>query len=160
MGADIAPRQVLDLDAMLDRARRVFESRGEIVCAYLFGSYAHDRQTGLSDLDFAVARSSPVAAPQGPWRTYRGDLHFELTRALDLAPDALDLVVLDETTDPLLRHRATWCGRSIMCRDHRFRVRLEAEILLAYLDTEHLRRIQGSVLARHLKDTVRGSRGD
>lgn len=126
---------------LVERARRVFERHPEIVAGYLFGSLAHGRAGPLSDVDLAVHRSADFRVAESGWQTYRGDLHAELVHELGLRDDQVDLVVLEEITSSLLAHRATWGGRLIFCRDERVRVKLDARILLEYLDAAPLRRL-------------------
>lgn len=133
------------------KLRPVFEAHPEIVCAYLFGSRARGTARPASDVDISVWRAPGCIEPEEPWRTCWGDLHHELATALGEPPDRVDLVLLDRVSDPLLRHRATWMGRRLFCRDDAARVALETAVLVAFMDTQHLRAIQHEALKRALK---------
>jgi predicted nucleotidyltransferase len=128
----------------------VFDRREEILCAYLFGSRARGTAGPASDVDIAVLRRPGNYASGLTWQTYWGDLHAELCAALGIPADRLDVVLLDELRDTLLAHRATWFGRRIFCRDEIARVRHEARVLIRFLDTGPLRKIQEDVLRRAL----------
>ncbi|MBI4863381.1 MAG: nucleotidyltransferase domain-containing protein [Candidatus Riflebacteria bacterium] len=134
------------LEQLLDQARALFAARHEIVCAYAFGSRIRGTSSGLSDLDLAVLTDRHGGSPEKGWQTYWGDLHARLVKQLALRDDDLDLLILDEVKDPVIRHRATWCGRLIFCRDHEARVRFETRVLLRYLDTAYLRKVQEQAL--------------
>lgn len=139
---------VLDAAGIARKLRPVMDGHPEILCAYLFGSRARGTAGPASDTDIAVFRTLGVREPDRPWQTYWGDLHAELAGALGQPAGKVDLVLLDEVRDPLLRHRATWMGRSVYCRDEAARTALEARILIEFMDTERLRAIQFDAVKR------------
>lgn len=78
-----------------------------VVLAILFGSMAKDRARNDSDLDIAVASSTPMTAQ--PYIAIVEDLALALGRPVDL-------IDLDRTHNPLLRQILT-TGRRVLCHD-------------------------------------------
>lgn len=142
------PLELGEVPALVERAAAVFARHPEVISAYLFGSHARGTATEQSDLDFAVLRRRPAGGTSATWAAEWSDLHGELVRELEIGDDSIDLVLLDQVTDPLLMHRATWGGRLILCRDRAARILEETQILLNFLDTSHLRAIQREALRR------------
>ena len=127
-----------DLTPIID----LLEKDRRVKFAYLFGSRARGRVGSLSDTDIAVYLDRRVK----PGR-YRLKLMEALAGALKT--NELDLVVLNQAT-PLLRHEVIKYGRPLK-DDARLRVPFEADAIREYLDTAHLRQIQRSALAEHIR---------
>lgn len=78
-----------------------------ITLAILFGSMAQDRNRTDSDLDIAVASSTPLIT----------QTHIAIVEDLALAVGRpVDLIDLDQTHNPLLQQILTK-GRRILCHD-------------------------------------------
>lgn len=123
--------------------------REPVAVAYLFGSQATGRAGPLSDVDVAVALTSPDSAG------VRLDLLASAIEAL--GTDEVDLVLLD-AAPPLLRHRVLRDGVRIVDRDPRARVRFETRALLDYLDTAPLREQLAAGRRRRLEEGRFGRR--
>lgn len=93
----------------------------EVVSAYLFGSYAHDRAHRESDVDLGVLLDHAIA---GTTRE-RFEVRLRLTTALGAAlqRNDIDLVVLNDAP-PTLARTIVMDGRAVFCRnrlaDHDF----------------------------------------
>ena len=95
---------ISDLDRKIEH---VVARHPSVVLAILFGSMAKDRARNDSDLDIAVAFSTPMTT-----QTYIAiveDLALALGRPVDL-------IDLDQTHNPLLRQILTK-GRRVLCHD-------------------------------------------
>ncbi|MHB9097560.1 MAG: type VII toxin-antitoxin system MntA family adenylyltransferase antitoxin [Syntrophales bacterium] len=130
--------EIQDLTPIID----FLEKDRRVKFAYLFGSRARGRAGSLSDTDIAIYLDGRVK----PGR-YRLKLMDALTKILKT--NDLDLVVLNQAT-PLLRHEVIKYGRPLK-DDALRRVPFEADVIREYLDTAHLRQIQRSALAEHIR---------
>lgn len=103
-----------------------FDKEGEVLIAYLFGSYAKGTQTAESDIDVAVLLSTP------PHRVLEYYLHLvnELSRVLG---SEVDLIILN-MAPPMLKHQVIKYGKLVYCRDERARIEFEARAEDEYLD--------------------------
>ena len=112
-----------------ERLERVFETRLEVLEAYLFGSRARGEPRVGSDTDIAVFLDRAVA-PDPPFG-HAADLSAALTTAL--GGEAVDLVVLNEAP-PLLYHRVLRDGVRLFSRDLAATTCREARALSRYCD--------------------------
>ena len=98
------PPQTSDLD---QKIKYVMARHPSVSLAILFGSMAKDRARNDSDLDIAVASSSPLTA----------QTHIAIIEDLALAVGRpVDLIDLDRTHNPLLQQILTK-GRRVLCQD-------------------------------------------
>ncbi|MBK9306020.1 MAG: nucleotidyltransferase domain-containing protein [Nitrospira sp.] len=101
-------RESLHTPRELDRTiTEVMTRHPSVVLAILFGSTAKDRARNDSDLDIAVATTTPLT-PQ---------THIAVIEDLALAVGRpVDLIDLDRAHNPLLRQILTR-GRKVLCHD-------------------------------------------
>ena len=98
------PPQTSDLD---QKIKYVIARHPSVVLAILFGSMATDQARNDSDLDIAVASSSPLTA----------QTHIAIIEDLALAfGRPVDLIDLDRIHNPLLQQILTK-GRRVLCQD-------------------------------------------
>ncbi|MEK6786131.1 MAG: nucleotidyltransferase domain-containing protein [Nitrospirota bacterium] len=98
------PPQTSDLD---QKIKYVMARHPSVSLAILFGSMAKDRARNDSDLDIAVASSSPLTA----------QTHIALIEDLALVVGRpVDLIDLDRIHNPLLQQILTK-GRRVLCQD-------------------------------------------
>lgn len=98
------PPQTSDLD---QKIKYVMARHPSVVLAILFGSMATDQARNDSDLDIAVASSSPLTA----------QTHIAIIEDLALAfGRPVDLIDLDRIHNPLLQQILTK-GRRVLCQD-------------------------------------------
>lgn len=98
------PPYISDLDRIIEN---VMARHPSVVLALLFGSMAKDRLRNGSDLDIAIATSTPLTA----------QTHLTIIEDLALAVGRpVDLIDLDRTHNPLLQQILTK-GRRIICRN-------------------------------------------
>jgi uncharacterized protein len=89
------------------RIRHVMARHPSVVLAFLFGSMAKDHARNDSDLDIAIATSSPLTS----------QAHLALIEDLALAfGRPVDLIDIDRTHNPLLQQILTK-GRRVLCHD-------------------------------------------
>jgi predicted nucleotidyltransferase len=115
--------------ALLGTLRTFFETRPEVLEAYLFGSTASGSARPHSDVDVAVyvGEPPPPASPFG----YPADLTAALMRVV--GTDRVEVVVLNEAP-PLLYHRVLRDGVRILSRDLRATTTREGRALSRYCD--------------------------
>lgn len=110
--------------------RDFFEKKEQIRFAYLFGSYAKNSQTSLSDVDIAVYLDERL-----DFFTQRLKLTEEISR--DTGGRSIDLVVLNNSSLTLQYEVISHC---VVLKDNvSERVDFETRVLRNYLDTEPLR---------------------
>jgi len=98
------PPQTSDLD---QKIKYVMARHPSVVLAILFGSMATDQARNDSDLDIAVASSSPLTA----------QTHIAIIEGLALVVGRpVDLIDLDRIHNPLLQQILTK-GRRVLCQD-------------------------------------------
>jgi len=98
------PPHTADLDRKIEY---VMASHPSVILAILFGSMAKDRARNESDLDIAVAASTPLTA----------QTHIAIIEDLALAfGRPVDLIDLDRTHNPLLQ-QILIKGRRVLCHD-------------------------------------------
>ncbi|MCM8775346.1 MAG: nucleotidyltransferase domain-containing protein [Candidatus Omnitrophica bacterium] len=125
-----------------------FETREEVISAYLFGSVVSDRATLVSDIDIAVACDfSCVRESQYPYG-YQAGLTSHLMHLL--GSNRVDLVLLNEAS-PTLKHRIFTRGTLVFCRNPEFEKQAFVRAFHEYQDTARLRKIQFFYLKRYLK---------
>lgn len=110
--------------------RDFFEKNEQTRFAYLFGSYAKNRQTSLSDVDIAVYLDERL-----DFFDQRLKLMEEISR--DIGGRSIDLVVLN-TSSLILQYEVI--SHCVILKDNApERVDFETHVLRNYLDTEPLR---------------------
>ncbi len=98
------PSHTIDLDRKIEQ---VMARHPSVVLAILFWSMAKDQARNDSDLDIAVASSTPLTA----------QTHLAIIKDLALAVGRpVDLIDLDRTHNPLLQQILTK-GRRVLCHD-------------------------------------------
>ena len=79
----------IDTSTIIERASEYFNQRNDVLFAYLFGSYAGNGATSLSDIDIAVYLVNEV---------YDSTKKMNLVHSLSMVlnEDGLDLVILNQ----------------------------------------------------------------
>lgn len=106
----------------------------EVVCAYVFGSFARDEAGPRSDVDVGVLFEKPPEPRLGAGPL---DLEGDLERALGRT---VQLVVLNGAPADLV-HRVLRDGRVLLDRDPARRIRFEVAKRNEYFDLEPIRRL-------------------
>lgn len=118
-------------DRLLDQLRG---APAEVVCAYVFGSFARGEAGPRSDIDVAVLFEKPPESRLGAGPL---DLEGDLERALGRP---VQLVVLNRAPADLV-HRVLRDGRVTIDRDRARRIRFEVAKRNEYFDLEPIRRL-------------------
>ena len=101
------PNESSDASSIDQRIRHMMARYPSVVLAILFGSIAKDHARNDSDLDLAIATSTPLTA----------QTHIAIIEDLVLAfGRPVDLIDLDRTHNPLLQQILTK-GRRVLCHD-------------------------------------------
>ena len=130
----------------INRLKEFFNSRIDVVAAYVFGSYASDKLSTESDIDIAVLLDEKVR---------RKDYSFvkqEIITALieNLSFNKVDVVLLN-TAPPLLCHEVIKKGTVICSRNEEKRIEFTVKAAMRYLDTIHLRNIQDRIIHERIR---------
>lgn len=137
-----------DLEVLKNKLASFFESRHEVIFAYLFCSAAEGRTTPLSDIDIAVS-IDPIQIDETKF-PYGYAAH--LTRCLMgiLQTNRIDLLLLHEAA-PVLQHQVFSRGIRVFCRDPNLERRAFVQSFHRYQSTRPLRRVHEFYLKRYLK---------
>ena len=123
--------------------------RFNILLLYVFGSYASNNASMLSDLDVAFL-------PERKFNTYSIlSLVGELQDIFE--EEAIDLVDLSKVPLTLI-HRVFKEGKCIYARDLRTKIEFESRKENLYYDAEHLRKEYFDALKKRIKDGTYGYR--
>lgn len=135
------------LDSILLRRLGEALDRPGVVLASLFGSQVAGTPGPLSDVDVAVWLDPGLNQAE----RLRARLDLQAAAEGVLGERRVDLVVLNDAP-PLLQNRAARGRLTLVERDSRARVRLEADALIRFLDTAPLRSELANGLASRLAE--------
>lgn len=136
----------MNLALPINSLRNIFKHHNVMV-AYLFGSQAHGTAGPLSDIDLAIKFDPDLSVPEQK-QTLKTLTH-ELSTLLQT--DDLDVLDLESTHDPLLKHRAVFAGECLYALNPTMRFQLERSIMQQYEDTRHLRATQYRLMQQRLQ---------
>lgn len=135
----------------LDEINRILKKR-RVSVAFVFGSYAQNKVTPLSDFDIAVFFDKKVSAA----KYFNEELAIagEIGRLLKI--NRVDVVNLNKVTSPLLRFNSIIRGKIILSENNSARQYLQKRALMEYEDTHHLRSILASSLKKQAEAGIFG----
>jgi hypothetical protein len=127
------------LDGIREKIRQTPEPRGEILEAYLFGSYARGEASAHSDVDVAVfVTEASLAVPRS--FGYEAELAADLMATL--GRNRVDVVILNHAP-PVLYHRVLRDGERILARSLAATTTREGRAISRYCDyVPQLRKIE------------------
>jgi len=128
----------------------LFAEDQAIVLAFLFGSYAQDQASVLSDVDIAILLSRAVRLDQ--YAEYRS--RYLAAAANALRDDRVDVVILPHAP-PLLAHEAIK-GRILFERSPEARVEYMVNVQRHYLDLKYFYAIDHAYMRKRLKEGTFG----
>ncbi len=129
---------------IIEQLQAYFANHGEIDVAYLFGSYARNEATTLSDVDVGILWSRPQSLTQK--LQIEGQIIFDLQTLLHI--EEINVVELDETP-ATLNYRVIHEGILLLNRDENKRIRFTLRTINEYLDFQPvLERHEKAVLAK------------
>jgi len=113
------------------KLKHYFTKKEEILFAFLFGSIANDKTTGISDIDIAVMlNESKIDKTKNPYG-YKAELLAKLISVLSF--DDIDLIILNDAP-LLLKHRIVQSGREIYTKDEKLSAEFCVKVMEQYLD--------------------------
>jgi len=113
------------------KLNQYFAKREEVLFAFLFGSVANDKTTGISDIDIAVMLDeSKIDKTKSPYG-YKAELLAKLISVLSF--NDIDLIILNEAP-LLLKHRIVQSGREIYSKDEKLCSEFCVKVMEQYLD--------------------------
>ncbi|MBI5034241.1 MAG: nucleotidyltransferase domain-containing protein [Chloroflexi bacterium] len=128
----------------------IFAEDAGIVLVFLFGSYAQNHASVLSDVDLALLLSMSVTSDEYlNYRVKYANLAMETLR-----DERVDVVILN-TAPPLLRHQAIK-GRVLFERSPEARVEFVVDVQRKYLDLKPFYAIDYAYMKQRLKDGTFG----
>ena len=123
-----------------------FKTRGDIVTAYIFGSYASMRIFAESDIDIAVILDENISINKSG--VIKRDIIKDIMGLLSF--DKVDFVILNFAS-PLLCHEVIKKGNLIYSGDEHKRTVFTAKATMRYLDTVHLRKVQDTIIHKKIR---------
>lgn len=133
----------------IEKLKKAFSKRKEILAVYAFGSRAADFASSQSDLDLAVVVSGRDKISE------REIIKFLLKEEIKV-PFNLDLSCVDFDSSPLFLYQIIKNGLCIYEKDSLLRGRIEAKILHLYYDNQHMRNIYHYYLQKSFKEGTYG----
>jgi predicted nucleotidyltransferase len=129
-----------------NKLKTYFNSRGDAVAAYIFGSYASMKTVAESDIDIAVLLDREINTEKS------GFIKQEITKDIMelISFDKVDVVILN-LAPPLLCHEVIKKGELIYSGDEKKRIEFTANASTRYLDTVYLRRVQDHILHKKIR---------
>jgi len=113
------------------KLKHYFTKKEEILFAFLFGSIANDKTTGISDIDIAVMlNESKIDKTKNPYG-YKAELLAKLISVLSF--DDIDLIILNDAP-LLLKHRIVQSGREIYTKDEKLSAEFCVKVMEQFLD--------------------------
>lgn len=106
----------------------IFEEYHQVKLVYIFGSRARENIGPLSDYDFAVYLDEKDSIK-------RFDIRLELMGKISskLKTDSVDLVIINDITEPELKFNIINDGKLIIEREP-FKILIETKIMTEYID--------------------------
>lgn len=143
-----------DLGAILSKQAEMNDvfRKNNVFLAYIFGSVANEKADLMSDIDFAVVFNNNISKDEQFEREMT--LAGELGRLFET--NKIDLVNLERSASPVLKHSAVFFGKMVFNDDSSRRLSFERKIFQEYEDTKRLRSVQFSIMKKHLKEGVFG----
>jgi predicted nucleotidyltransferase len=129
---------------IIQKLNTFLQKKEEILIAYLFGSYATNTATPLSDIDVALLVTQSRLAYD---IYYRLDITADLLSVLHA--NKVDVVILNKAP-PILAHRVMRHGIVVENKDDQARILFEVNTLKKYIDTKRLREIQSMYVRKWL----------
>lgn len=122
---------------------------GDIVALYLFGSYAEDRQTPVSDIDLAVLLDLDFP----PSRYFEKKLDLLSIATSTLKTDEVDMVILNQAP-PALSYRILSKGRLLFEKEggKGQRVSFQVRTCDRYFDFKPVEKVLHEGLVRRIKE--------
>jgi predicted nucleotidyltransferase len=121
----------------------------DVAVVYLFGSYAKDNVTPLSDIDIAILLDSRVRPAD--YFDKQLDLLDKISQKLHT--DEVDVVILNQAPS-LLAYQVIKIRKVLFCRNEPRRISFEANAIDRYLDEKPMR----SLIYQALADRIKGGR--
>lgn len=124
----------------------IMEKHGVIV-GYLFGSAARGTMGPLSDIDVAVLFDEFASSKKQ--ESITEDIRDAIANLFD--KEKVDVINLNQQTNPVLRYEAVLEGEAIFVKDISIKARLARAVLREYEDTRYLRETSYRILREQIK---------
>ena len=124
----------------------IMEKHGVIV-GYLFGSAARGKMGPLSDIDVAVLFDEFLNIENQ--ESLLEDIRSAVAHSF--GKEKVDVINLNQETNPVLRYEAVLEGEVVFVRDISIKARLARAVLREYEDTRYLRETSYRILREQIK---------
>lgn len=136
-----------DFASSIPKMQKYFSTQKDVVAAYLFGSYAKNRQTKRSDLDIGVIFTK---SPDSYNRQF--EIANDLDKILDGPP--VDVRELSFKSSPVFLMSVLKNAKLITENDRSRRIIFEVKTMQEFSDDEKYRQIQYYYLKKRLKEGI------
>ncbi|MCC3145621.1 nucleotidyltransferase domain-containing protein [Halanaerobium sp. Z-7514] len=136
----------------IEKIKEILSNRKEIIFAYLFGSFAENKENPLSDIDLAIYIDQNKK-PQSGVFGYRSELIVELQAAVNRD---IDLVILNNIT-AAFAHDILKNGVLLINKSAQKRNRFHEKTMREYLDFLPMYKVQSEYLTKRIKEKRFGS---
>lgn len=122
-----------------------------IIFAFLFGSYAENRETSISDIDVGIYTDKVISLT---------DIGLVTARLEKITGKKTDLLILNNLykTKPVLSFEVISKGNLIFCKEQNKLTEFKKNVFLNYLDTKPLRDMIDTTFRKRLKSGQFGER--
>jgi len=134
------------MEINIESIKKYFSTQKDVVCAYIFGSFAKGKQNLYSDLDIAVLLNPYL--DQKEYVDRQIAIMIELSRVLDVETD----IIIINRANTFLKFQIFKYGKRIYERKDRKNRAFEAKALLEYFDFLPIRILLESGLIRKIKE--------
>jgi len=135
------------LEAAIPKIQKYFSRQKDIVAAYLFGSYAKNRQTKRSDLDIGIIFTK---SPDSYDRQFK--IASDLEKILNGPP--VDVRELSFDSSPVFLVSVLKNAKLIIENNRHRRINFEVKTMQEFIDDQKYRQIQYDYLKRRLQERI------
>lgn len=130
----------------------IMEKHG-VAVGYLFGSAARGTMGPHSDIDIAIFFDEKKVSVEKQFDE-RNKISFEIAKTFRI--QQVDVINLNQQTNPVLLHEAVLEGEAIFVADSALRARLACAVLREYEDTRYLRETSYRILREQIQSGTFG----
>ena len=129
-----------------NKIAKIMEKHG-VVVGYVFGSAARGTMGSHSDIDVAVLFPSDLTKEEQ--EIYKEEVRDEIASIFSV--EKVDIINLNQQTNPVLRYDAVLEGEAILVKDFSIKARLARAVLREYENTRYLRETSYKILREQVK---------
>lgn len=139
----------MEKETVIEKLREYYKNKKEAEFAYLFGSYAKEKNNKKSDIDVAVYLNENVP---GDFFEYKME---EVCRLQDLLGKSVDIVILNNA-EPMLVHQVFRYGVLLKGSESRILAEFRRLNFYRYLDQMRISRILFEKNKKRIRESIQG----